>query len=408
METNNRQFMKAERLQNVSYEVRGQLLEVALGMEAAGEKIIKLNIGNPACFGFTAPDDVLEKMRERAAVSQPYSEFRGNIDALQSIQMYAAQKGIQGVELTDIYTGNGASELIEIALEALLNTGDEVLVPSPDYPLWTAAVTLNGGKPVYYVCDEESDWSPDLQDIERKITPRTRAIVIINPNNPTGALYSKDVLKGIAEIARRHDLVIFSDEIYDRLLLDGDSHTSIASLAPDCLCVTMNGLSKSHMLCGFRIGWMVISGAKERAKDYIAGIDMLTNMRLCSNVPGQSVISTALSGFRAERFFVPGGRVCRQRDTVWKMLNNIPGVKAYKPKAAFYIFPGVDAEKFGIKDDDKFALDLLKATNVLIVPGKGFNWGKPGYFRIVYLPETSVLEDAVCRIGNFLEGYRQK
>lgn len=402
-------FLKSERLKNVSYEVRGELSVLADRLEAQGENVIKLNIGNPASFGFTAPQDVLRQMQQNAPASQGYSSGSGTEAARQAILAYAKRRNIPGVELKDIYTGNGASELIQISLDALLNDGDEILIPSPDYPLWTAAATFAGGKVVHYICDESSEWYPDLQDIKRKVTDRTKAIVVINPNNPTGAIYPREILEGIVNIARRHDLIIFSDEIYDRLVLDGEESLSIASLAPDVLCITMNGLSKSHMLCGFRIGWMIISGKKEAAADYINGIDVLTDMRLCSNVPGQSVIPAALSGkFRAEEYFTADGRVNAQREVVFRMLNEIPGVSAVKPKAAFYIFPKLDKEKFGLYDDRKFALDLLQAEKVQIVPGSGFNWAEPDHLRIVYLPEPDVLTEAMNRLGNFLSGYKQK
>ncbi|MDO5444820.1 MAG: pyridoxal phosphate-dependent aminotransferase [Eubacteriales bacterium] len=401
-------LLKAQRLQNVRYEVRGKLAEEADKLEAEGEKILKLNIGNPASFGFSAPNEVLDYMKSRIDFSQGYSEAYGIRAAREAILNYSSGKGISGIELNDIYTGNGASELIQISLDALLNSGDEILIPSPDYPLWTAAATMAGGKVVHYICDEQLDWFPDLKDIEDKITARTKAIVIINPNNPTGAIYPRSILEGIVNIARKHNLIIFSDEIYDRLLLDEDEHISIASLAPDLLCITLNGLSKSHMLCGFRIGWMVISGAKKEASDYIAGIDMITDMRLCSNVPGQAVIPAALSGkFRAEEYFTPDGRVNAQRETVYTMLNSIPGVSAVKPKAAFYIFPKLDKKKFNISDDNRFALDLLREKKIFIVPGSGFNWHEPDHFRIVYLPDPETLADGMNRLADFLDGYRQ-
>lgn len=400
--------MKAQKLQNVRYEVRGKLAEEADRLEAKGEKILKLNIGNPASFGFSAPNEVLDHMKSQIDFSQGYSEAYGIRAAREAILNYSKRKGILGVELNDIYTGNGASELIQISLDALLNNGDEILIPSPDYPLWTAAATMAGGKPVHYICDEESDWYPDLMDMENKITVRTKAIVIINPNNPTGAVYPRSILEGIVNIARKHGLVIFSDEIYDRLLLDDDEHISIASLAPDLLCVTLNGLSKSHMLCGFRIGWMIISGAKKEASDYIDGINMMTDMRLCSNVPGQSVIPAALSGrFRAEEYFTQNGRVNAQRETVFNMLNSIPGVSAVKPKAAFYIFPKLDKRKFNLFDDNRFALDLLRQKKIFIVPGSGFNWHEPDHFRIVYLPDPATLADGMTRLAEFLDGYHQ-
>ena len=399
-------LLKSEKFANVRYEVRGPLAEEASRLESQGEKVLRLNIGNPAVFGFSSPDTVLTQVKNNLDSCQAYSDARGTAQARQAILEYALKKGFPNVGPDDIYTGNGASELIQISLEALLNHGDEILIPSPDYPLWTAAATLAGGTVVHYICDEQSDWYPDLEDIERKITGRTKAIVLINPNNPTGALYPREILEKIVDIARRHDLVIFSDEIYDRLLLDGDEHISIASLAPDLFCITMNGLSKSHMLCGFRVGWMILSGDRRRASDYIEGINMLADMRLCSNVPGQSAIPAALSGScRAEEYFVSGGRVVEQRDTVWQLLNSIPGITAAKPKAAFYIFPRLDMEKFRITDDNRFALDFLREKKILVIPGSGFNWHHPDHFRIVYLPEKEILADAVAKLGDFLGNY---
>lgn len=399
---------KSDRFSNVHYEVRGPLAEEAERMAARGENILMLNIGNPASFGFTAPETALEKMRRSAAETHGYSGAHGIPEAVNAILEYDRKKGIAGVCEEHIYTGNGASEMIEIALDALINPGDEILIPTPDYPLWTAAATFAGGKVVHYVCDEASDWYPDLEDMERKVTERTRAIVIINPNNPTGAIYPKEILEGIADIARRHDLILFSDEIYDRLILDGTEHISIAALAPDVLCVTMNGLSKSHMLCGYRIGWMTVSGATAAAEDYLEGINTLTNMRLCSNVPGQAVIAEALSGKqRAEEYFVQGGRIYDQVTSAWENLVSIPGVTAVRPRAAFYIFPKLDSERFHIADDNRFAMDFLKAKKVLIVPGSGFNWAKPDHFRVVCLPQTDVMADAMTRLKEFLEEYRQ-
>ena len=399
---------KSDRLGNVHYELRGPLAEEAYRMEQNGETILKLNIGNPYSFGFTAPDAQLNKLGENARNSQGYSESHGIDSAIEAILRYAEQKGIPNVTATDIYTGNGASELIQISLDALLNPGDEILIPTPDYPLWTAAATFSGGKVVHYLCDEQSSWYPDLDDIESKITYKTKAIVIINPNNPTGAIYPREILEKIVDIARRHDLIIFSDEIYDRLVLDGEKATSIASLAPDVFCITMNGLSKSHMLCGYRIGWMVLSGNKEGASDYIDGINMLTNMRLCSNVPGQQIIASALSGKqRAEEYFLPGGRIYEQNRIVCDKISDIPGLSVVNPKAAFYAFPKLDIKRFNITDDSLFAMDFLKQKKVLIIPGSGFNWQMPDHFRIVCLPDASVMADAMDRLGDFLEDYHQ-
>ena len=401
-------FTKSHKLDNVLYDVRGPVVDEAARMEEQGLKILKLNIGNPAPFGFSAPDEVIQDFRHEIANSQGYSESRGTFAARKAIMQYAQLKKIPNVSIKDIYTGNGASELIQLALHALLNDGDEVLIPAPDYPLWTACTNLAGGKAVHYICDEESDWYPDLEDIESKITDKTKAIVVINPNNPTGALYSKDLLEQIVEIARKHHLMIMADEIYDRLVMEEEEHVSIASLAPDLFCVTFNGLSKSHMICGFRVGWMVFSGNKELGRDYLEGINMLSNMRLCSNVPGQSIIQTALGGYQSvNEYIVPGGRIYKQREYIYNALNAIPGLSAKKPKAAFYIFPKIDIKKFNITDDEKFALDLLKSQKVLVVPGKGFNLLQPDHFRIVFLPRISQLEEAAIKLSNFLESYQQ-
>ncbi len=403
-----KQILKSEKLDNVRYEVRGPVLEEAMRMEAEGKHVLKLNIGNPAPFGFRAPEEVVVDMRNAIAGTQGYSESKGLASARKAIMQYAQIKGIAGVELHDIYTGNGVSELIQLSMHALLNNGDEVLIPSPDYPLWTACTSLAGGKAVHYICDESSEWYPDLKDMESKITDRTRAIVVINPNNPTGALYPREVLEGIVDIARRHDLIIFSDEIYDRLVMDGAEHVALASLAPDIFCVTFNGLSKSHMVCGFRVGWMVVSGNKRRAKDYIEGLNLLSNMRLCSNVPGQSVIQTALGGYQSvNEYTVPGGRIYEQREFIYKALNDIPGISVVKPKAAFYIFPKIDAARFNITNDTDFAIDFLRRKNVLVVPGSGFNWAQPDHFRVVYLPRIEVLHEAMNKLEDFLKHYRQ-
>ena len=403
-----RTFTKSSKLDNVLYDVRGPVVDEANRMEEQGMSILKLNIGNPAPFGFRAPEEVIQDMRDNIVNSQGYSDSRGIFAARKAVMQYAQLKHIPNVEMKDIFTGNGASELIQLSLNALLNPGDEVLVPSPDYPLWTACTNLAGGKAVHYICDEQSDWYPDLADIESKITSKTKAIVIINPNNPTGALYSKELLEQIVDIARRHELIIFSDEIYDRLVMDGEEHISTASLAPDLFCVTFSGLSKSHMVCGFRVGWMILSGNKALAKDYIAGINMLSNMRLCSNVPGQSIIQTALGGYQSvNEYIVPGGRIYEQREFVYKALNDIPGISAVKPKAAFYIFPKIDVKKFNITDDSKFALDFLKEKRVLLIPGSGFNWKQPDHFRVVYLPRVADLKMATNKLADFLSYYRQ-
>ena len=403
-----RSFEKSSKLDNVLYDVRGPVVDEAARMEEAGMKILKLNIRNPAPFGFTAPEEVIFDMRDNIMNSQGYSDSRGIFSARKAIMQYAQIKHIPNVTMKDIYTGNGASELIQLSLNALLNDGDEILIPSPDYPLWTACANLAGGKAVHYICDEEAEWYPDLKDMESKITDRTKALVIINPNNPTGALYPKELLEQIVEIARRHELMIFSDEIYDRLVMDGEEHISIASLAPDLFCVTFSGLSKSHMICGFRVGWMILSGNKKIAKGYIEGLNMLSNMRLCSNVPGQSVIQTALGGYQSvNEYIVPGGRIYEQREVIYKLLNDIPGLSAVKPKAAFYIFPKIDVKRFNITDDTQFALDFLREKRVLFVPGSGFNWKQPDHFRIVYLPRETVLKESMVKMRDFLSTYHQ-
>lgn len=406
--TTMREFKKSSKLDNVLYDVRGPVVDEASRMEAEGKRILKLNIGNPAPFGFRTPDEVIADMRMQLPDCEGYSDSKGLFSARKAIMQFAQLKHIPNVDMDSIYTGNGVSELINLCMQALLDTGDEILIPSPDYPLWTACATLSGGTPVHYVCDEEAEWYPDLADMESKVTSRTKAIVIINPNNPTGALYPREVLEGIVEIARKHQLMIFSDEIYDRLVMDGEEHVSIASLAPDLFCITFSGLSKSHMIAGYRIGWMILSGNKRCAKDFIMGINMLSNMRLCSNVPAQSIVQTALGGHQSvEGYVVPGGRIYDQREYVYKALNDIPGITAVKPKAAFYIFPKIDVKKFNITNDEQFALDLLHEKRVLIVPGKGFNWGQPDHFRVVYLPRMDVLQECMEDLADFMAHYRQ-
>ncbi|MCI8317139.1 MAG: aminotransferase class I/II-fold pyridoxal phosphate-dependent enzyme [Lachnospiraceae bacterium] len=407
-ETKMREFKKSTKLDNVLYDVRGPVVEEATRMEDNGTSVLKLNIGNPAPFGFRTPDEVVYDMQRQLTECEGYSAAKGLFSARKAIMQYAQLKKIPNVSVDDIYTGNGVSELINLSMSALLDNGDEVLVPSPDYPLWTACVTLAGGTAVHYICDEEAEWYPDMDDIRKKITDKTKAIVLINPNNPTGALYPREVLQQIVNIAREHQLMIFSDEIYDRLVMDGEEHVSIASLAPDLFCVTFSGLSKSHMIAGFRIGWMVLSGNKAAAKDYIQGLNMLSNMRLCSNVPAQSIVQTALGGHQSvNNYIVPGGRIYEQREFIYKALNDIPGVSAVKPKAAFYIFPKLDVKKFNIWNDEKFALDLLREKKILIVHGGGFNWKEPDHFRVVYLPRIEVLKDATIQLRDFLETYRQ-
>ena len=403
-----REFKKSSKLNHVLYDVRGPVVDEATRMEEAGIHILKLNIGNPAPFGFRTPDEVIYDMSRQLTECEGYSNAKGLFSARKAIMQYAQLKKIPNVSIEDIYTGNGVSELINLSMSALLDDGDEILIPSPDYPLWTACATLAGGKAVHYICDEQSEWYPDIDDIRKKINDRTKAIVIINPNNPTGALYPREVLQQIVDIAREHQLIIFSDEIYDRLVMDEEEHVSIASLAPDVFCVTFSGLSKSHMIAGYRIGWMILSGNKKIAKDYMEGINMLSNMRLCSNVPAQSIVQTALGGHQSvEEYIVPGGRIYEQRDYIYKALNDIPGISAVKPKAAFYIFPKIDTKKFNITNDEKFALDLLTEKKILIIHGGGFNWEQPDHFRVVYLPRIEVLEQAVGKISDFLSSYHQ-
>lgn len=403
-----RTFTKSHKLDNVLYDVRGPVADEAARMEAAGTHILKLNIGNPAPFGFRTPDEVVYDMSQQLPDTEGYSPSKGLFSARKAIMQYAQLKNIPNVSIDDIYTGNGVSELINLSLSALLDNGDEVLVPSPDYPLWTACVNLAGGTAVHYVCDEDSEWYPDIDDMRSKITYKTKAIVIINPNNPTGALYPKEVLQQIVDLAREHQLMIFSDEIYDRLVMDGLEHISIASLAPDLFCVTFSGLSKSHMIAGWRVGWMVLSGNKRLAKDYIEGLNMLANMRMCSNVPAQSVVQTALGGHQSVKdYLVPGGRIYDQRELVYNMLNDIPGITAVKPKAAFYIFPKIDVKKFNIHSDEQFALDLLHDKHILISHGGAFNWQEPDHFRVVYLPRISMLKETIGEIGDFFSTYWQ-
>ena len=403
-----REFKKSSKLDNVLYDVRGPVVDEATRMEEAGTHVLKLNIGNPAPFGFRTPDEVIYDMRQQLTDCEGYSNAMGLFSARKAIMQYAQLKHIPNVNINDIYTGNGVSELINLCMSALLDNGDEILIPSPDYPLWTASATLAGGKPVHYICDEESEWYPDIDDIRKKINDRTKAIVIINPNNPTGALYPKEVLEQIVQVAREHQLIIFSDEIYDRLVMDGEKHISIASLAPDLFCVTFSGLSKSHMIAGFRVGWMILSGNKAVAKDYIEGLNMLSNMRLCSNVPGQSIVQTALGGHQSvEDYIMPGGRIYEQREFIYKALTDIPGISAVKPKAAFYIFPKIDTKKFNIVNDEQFVLDFLREKKVLLIHGGGFNWQQPDHFRVVYLPRIEVLKKATDSMADFLNHYHQ-
>ncbi|MGF1683319.1 pyridoxal phosphate-dependent aminotransferase [Photobacterium makurazakiensis] len=398
----------SSKLNNVCYDIRGPVLKHAKRMEEEGHKILKLNIGNPAPFGFDAPDEILVDVIRNLPTSQGYCDSKGIYSARKAVVQHYQKRGLLDLDVEDVYIGNGVSELIVMAMQALLDNNDEILVPSPDYPLWTAAVSLSGGNPVHYTCDEESDWYPDLDDIRRKITPNTRGIVLINPNNPTGAVYSRDFLLEVIEIARQHKLIIFADEIYDKILYEGAQHTSIAPLAEDVFCVTFNGLSKSYRVCGFRAGWMVLSGPKQAAKGYIEGLEMLSSMRLCANVPMQHAIQTALGGYQSiNELILPGGRLLEQRNKAYDMITSIPGVSCVKPKGALYLFPKLDQKKFNIVDDQRMALDFLQQEKVLIVHGTGFNWKKPDHFRIVTLPRVDDLEMAIGRLERFLHSYRQ-
>lgn len=401
-------FEKSSKLDYVCYDIRGPVLDEANRMTRQGMEILKLNIGNPAPFQFMAPDEIVKDMMMNLRDTEGYSDSKGLFSARKAIMQYCQYKKIPNVGIDDIYTGNGVSELITMSMQGLLNPGDEILVPAPDYPLWTASVTLAGGTAVHYICDEQAGWYPDIEDIRRKVTPNTKGIVIINPNNPTGALYPKGVLEDIADVARKNGLLIFADEIYDRLVLDGLEHTSIASLAPDLMVITFNGLSKSHRIAGYRSGWMSLSGDKSRAKGYIEGLNLLSSMRLCSNVPAQSIIQTALGGpHTIDESLLPGGRVYEQRNYIYEALNDIPGVSAVKPQAAFYIFPKLDVKKFHMKNDEQFALDFLKEKHILVTHGGGFHWEQPDHFRIVYLPDIDQLKRACKGLKEFLEGYRQ-
>ena len=402
-------IFKSSKLANVAYDIRGPVLEKARQMEEEGQKIIKLNIGNVAEFGLEPPDEIVQDMIRNIPHSAGYTDSKGLFAPRKAVVHRTQQQGVRGVALEDVYLGNGASELIAMSMSALLNDGDEMLIPSPDFPLYTAVVGLSGGKPVHYVCDESSGWMPDVADMAAKITPRTRGIIVINPNNPTGALYPDSVLLEIIELARRHQLVIFADEIYDKTLYDGVKHTSISSLAEDVLFVTYNGLSKNYRSCGYRAGWMVVSGEKRHARDYIEGLNMLASLRLCANTPGQLAIQTALGGYQSiDDLVAPTGRLCRQRDLAYKLLSDIPGVSVVKPKAALYMFPKLDATMYPIKDDQQFAYELLAEQKVLIVQGTGFNWATPDHFRIVFLPNSDDLAEAITRIAKFLEHYRKR
>ncbi|MEJ2763287.1 pyridoxal phosphate-dependent aminotransferase [Photobacterium sp. MCCC 1A19761] len=398
----------SSKLNNVCYDIRGPVLKQAKRMEEEGHKILKLNIGNPAPFGFDAPDEILVDVIRNLPTSQGYSDSKGIYSARKAVVQHYQKRGLLDIDVEDVYIGNGVSELIMIAMQALLNNGDEILVPAPDYPLWTAAVSLSGGNAVHYTCDEEADWYPDLDDIRSKITPNTRGIVLINPNNPTGAVYSRDFLLEVVEIARQNKLIIFADEIYDKILYEGAQHHSIAPLAEDVFCVTFNGLSKSYRVCGFRAGWMILSGPRHLAKGYIEALEMLSSMRLCANVPMQHAIQTALGGYQSiNELILPGGRLLEQRDKAYDMLTAIPGVSCVKPKGALYLFPKLDQKKFNIVDDERMVLDFLQQEKVLVVHGTGFNWKQPDHFRIVTLPRIDDLEMAISRLERFLHNYRQ-
>jgi len=400
---------KSAKLADVFYDIRGPVMEMAQRLEGEGREIIKLNIGNLAAFGLEPPDEILAEMIRSLPAAAGYTDSKGLIGPREMVAKYAGEKGIKGVTIDDIYLGNGASELIVMSLNALLDSGDEILVPAPDYPLWTGAVSLSGGRPIHYICDESNDWLPDLDDIRAKITSRTRGIVIINPNNPTGALYPKEHLELLVNIAREFGLIVFADEIYDKTLFDENTHTSIASLADDVLFITFNGLSKNYRSCGYRAGWMIVSGDRSRAGDYVEGLNMLASMRLCSNTPGQLAIATALDGRRhgIEDLVAPGGRLCEQRNAAYEMLSAIPGVSVVKPKAALYMFPRLDPDVYPIADDQQFACDLVEQESVLIVQGTGFNWFAPDHFRMVFLPSKGDLDVAITRIAAFLERRRR-
>lgn len=402
-------YYKSSKLQNVCYDIRGPVLHRANELEEEGYRILKLNIGNPAAFGFNAPEEIIQDVIRLLPESEGYSDSKGLYSARKAIMQECQKIGIPGVEVNDIYLGNGCSELITMATQALLNIGDEVLIPSPDYPLWTAVVSLSGAKPVHYLCDEENDWQPSLDDIRAKITDKTRAIVIINPNNPTGAVYSREMLEALVDIAEEHNLLVFADEIYSKILYDDAVHIPLGSISRDVLCLTFNGLSKAYRLAGFRSGWMVVSGAKDRAADYIEGLDMLSSMRLCANVPAQHAIQTALGGYQSiNELILPGGRLLEQRDLAWQMLNDIPGVSCTKPAGTIYMFPKLDPEVYPVANDEQLVLDLLNQEKILLVQGTGFNWHTTDHLRIVFLPNKLDLADAIERFGRFLQGYRKK
>lgn len=400
---------KSDKLADVCYDIRGPVLQEAQRLEEEGYRITKLNIGNPAPFGFDAPDELLHDIIVNLRNAQGYVDSKGVFSARKAVMQHYQARGMLDVRTEDIYLGNGVSELIVMAMQALLNSGDEVLIPAPDYPLWTAAVNLSGGRAVHYICDESSDWIPDPADIRAKVSERTRALVVINPNNPTGAVYPREVVEQLHEIAAEHKLVVFADEIYDKILFDDTEYVAIADYCREIPCITLNGLSKAYRAAGFRAGWMVLSGRLSALADYREGLDILSNMRLCSNAPAQFAIQAALGGYQSIRDLVlPGGRLREQRDTAWQLINDIPGLSAVKPKGALYLFPKIDAKRFGITDDERFIYDLLTEKHVLLVQGTGFNWPDPDHFRIVFLPEREILRDAIHAIGDFLTVYRQR
>ena len=403
-----REILKSHKLDSVCYEIRGPILREARRLEDEGHRILKLNIGNPAAFGFEAPEEIIQDVIRNLPAAQGYCDSKGLFAARKAVMQYTQQTGIKGVDVDDVFIGNGVSEMISLATQGLLNNGDEVLIPAPDYPLWTAAVTLAGGRPVHYRCDEQADWFPDLDDIRSRVTPRTRALVVINPNNPTGAVYSRQVLEGIVEIAREHDLVLLADEIYDKILYDGATHIPLASLSEDLLTLSFGGLSKNYRAAGFRTGWLVVSGARLRARDYLEGLEILASMRLCANVPTQFAVQTALGGYQSiDDLVCPGGALHDQRDLAWSLLNQIPGVSCVKPRGALYLFPRLDPAVYPIRDDEQMVLDLLLEEKILLVQGTAFNWPEPDHFRMVFLPRQEDLRHAVTRLGHFLELYQQ-
>ncbi|MFB7475338.1 pyridoxal phosphate-dependent aminotransferase [Kitasatospora sp. NPDC056184] len=402
------QVIQSSKLANVCYDIRGPVLDEAMRLEEQGHRILKLNTGNPALFGFDAPPEILQDILRNLSTAHGYGDSKGLLSARRAVVMHYEERGLEGLTTEDVFLGNGVSELIQLAMTALLDDGDEVLVPAPDYPLWTASVSLAGGTAVHYRCDEQSEWYPDLADVEAKVTDRTRALVVINPNNPTGAVYPREVLEGLVGIARRHQLVIYADEIYDKILYDDAEHVPLASLAPDLFCVTFNGMSKSYRVAGFRSGWMVLSGDRTRARSYVEGLTVLASMRLCANMPAQHAVAAALGGRQSIKdLILPGGRLLESRDAAYRLLNDIPGVSCVKPKGALYAFPRLDPKVFKIKDDARMVLDLLRAERILLVQGTGFNWPEPDHFRLVTLPRAEEITDAVTRIGMFLSGYTQ-